>query len=145
MVLFRPHPDEASEGTVEGDQFNSAAVQFDADCSAEQRKTVTITAKAAESRNTGTATTTVELIKPACAQAVRLPDVLFSHDSSRVNNCGKRILLEQLRSYVERDSSGTVVLVGHNSSGEKPADLAQKRALNRRGHYRRYGRLPLHS
>ncbi len=121
---------EASEGTVEGDQFNSASVSFDADCSKEQRKTVTITAKADDSRNTGTATTTIEVVKAACPQAVRLPDVLFSPNNSRVNNCGKRILLEQLRSYIERGSSGTVVLVGHTSSGEKPADLAQKRAMN---------------
>jgi hypothetical protein len=56
--------------------------------------------------------------------------VLFSDNNSRVNNCGKRILLEQLRSYTERDSTGTVGLVGHNSSDEKQADLAQARALN---------------
>ncbi len=124
----------ASEGAVQGDQFDSSSIQWDASNSGEQRKTVTITAKAADSRNTGTAATTVEVVKSAAPPpppaAVRLPDVLFPANNSRVNNCGKRILLEQLRSYYERDSSGTVVMVGHESSDEKAPALAQKRALN---------------
>jgi outer membrane protein OmpA-like peptidoglycan-associated protein/opacity protein-like surface antigen len=119
---------EASEGSVQGSQFDSTGVQFDPANRAEQRKTITITAKAADNRSVGTATTSVEVIKSA--GAIRLPDVLFSANSSRVNNCGKRILLEQLRAYVERDPTGTVTLVGHVSSDEKPADLAMQRAMN---------------
>jgi hypothetical protein len=46
-----------------------------------------------------------------------------------VNNCGKRILLEQLRSYFERDPGGTAVLVG-NSSSEEISGIAEKRAQN---------------
>ena len=61
---------------------------------------------------------------------VRLPDVLFTNGNSRVNNCGKRILLEQLRAYYERDSSGTVALVGHSAPDETKANLAQERASN---------------
>jgi hypothetical protein len=121
---------EASEGSVQGDQFDSAGVQFDSANNAEQRKTVTITAKAADNRSVGTATTTIDVIKEAVIAAIRLPDVLFQANSARVNNCGKRILLEQLRGYFERDSTGTVVLVGHSSSDEKPANLAEQRALN---------------
>jgi outer membrane protein OmpA-like peptidoglycan-associated protein len=121
---------EASEGSVQGDQFDSAGVQFDSANNAEQRKTVTITAKAADNRSVGTATTTIDVIKEAVIAAIRLPDVLFQANSARVNNCGKRILLEQLRAYFERDSTGTVVLVGHSSSDEKPANLAEQRALN---------------
>jgi outer membrane protein OmpA-like peptidoglycan-associated protein len=120
---------EASEGTVNGTQFDSTGVVFDSTNNAEQRKTVTITAKAADNRNVGTATTTIEVIKAAVVAPIRLPDVLFSDKSARVNNCGKRILLEQLRSYVQRDASGTVYLVGHTSSDE-PVKLAEQRALN---------------
>ena len=119
---------EASEGSVQGSQFDSTGVQFDPANRAEQRKTITITAKAADNRSVGTATASVEVIKSA--GAIRLPDVLFPANSSRVNNCGKRILLEQLRAYVERDPTGTVALVGHVSSDEKPADLAMQRAMN---------------
>ena len=70
---------------------------------------------------------------------IRLPDILFSKNSARVNNCGKRILLEQLHSYYERDSSGTVVFVGHQSGDETgpqtdrwsaEARLAAERVLN---------------
>jgi outer membrane protein OmpA-like peptidoglycan-associated protein len=121
---------EASEGSMRGDQFDSTTVQFDGANNAEQRKTVTITAKAVDNRSFGTATTTVEVVKAAVVVPIRLPDVLFSANSARVNNCGKRILLEQLRAYAERDSTGTVVLVGHSSSDETAANLAQERALN---------------
>jgi outer membrane protein OmpA-like peptidoglycan-associated protein len=105
-------------------------VQFDASNNAEQRKTVTITAKAADNKSEGTATTSVEVVKKAVVAPIRLPDILFSPNSARVNNCGKRVLLEQLRAYYERDNSGSVVLVGHQSQDEKSADLSDQRALN---------------
>jgi hypothetical protein len=120
----------ASEGSIQGDQFDSTTVQFDPSNNAEQRKTVTITAKAADNRSEGTATATIEVIKKATAAPIRLPDVLFSHNNARVNNCGKRVLLEQLRSYYERDSSGSVVLVGHQSHDETAKDLSEQRVLN---------------
>jgi opacity protein-like surface antigen len=120
----------ASEGTVQGDQFDCTGVQFDPANTAEQRKSVTITASAADNRGVGTATTTVACVRKPTAAAIRLPDVLFPDNSARVNNCGKRILLEELRSYVQRDPTGTVVLVGHSSSDETAANLDQQRALN---------------
>ena len=120
----------ASEGTVQGDQFQCSGVQFDPNSGAEQRKTITITAKASDNKNAGTATTTVECVKAPVAAAVRLPDVLFPDDNARVNNCGKRILLEQLKAYVERDPTGQVVIVGNTSPNERAAGLAEKRAMN---------------
>ena len=120
----------ASEGSVQGDQFDSTGVQFDSSNNAEQRRAVTITASCADSRSTGTATTTITVIKKAVITPIRLPDVLFDANSARVNNCGKRILLEQLRAYFERDSAGKVVLVGHASSDETLANLAEQRSLN---------------
>jgi outer membrane protein OmpA-like peptidoglycan-associated protein len=120
----------ASEGTVNGDQFDSSSLVWDAANNGEQRKTVTITAKAADNKSFGTATTSVEVVKGAVVAPIRLPDVLFPKNSSRVNNCGKRILLEQLKAYYQRDSTGTVVLVGHQSSDESNTSLSQERALN---------------
>ena len=55
----------ASEGSVQGDQFDSAGVQFDPNNHAEQRRTVTVTAKASDNRRAGIATTTVTVIKKA--------------------------------------------------------------------------------
>jgi outer membrane protein OmpA-like peptidoglycan-associated protein len=130
MVIIQSPRFTASEGSVQGDQFDSTTVQFDPSNNAEQRKTVTITAKAADNRSEGTATTTIDVIKKAVIVPIRLPDVLFERNSARVNNCGKRVLLEQLRAYWERDSTGTVVLVGHSSSDETAANLADQRALN---------------
>src|SRR5579885_2671576 len=119
----------ASEGTVPGDQFDSTGVQF-SPSNSEQHKTVTITATASDCTSTGTATTTIDVTKKATIAPVRLPDVLFSRNSSRVNNCGKRVLLEQLRAYVEKDPTGTVVLVGNASPDETVANLDMKRAEN---------------
>ena len=127
---IQPPTFTASEGSIQGDQFDSTGVQFDPSNKGEQRKAVTITAKAADNRSFGTATTTVEVVKGAVAAAIRLPDVLFDANSARVNNCGKRILLEQLRAYFERDPGGRAVLVGHQSSDEKAANLSEQRALN---------------
>ena len=55
----------ASEGSVMGDQFVSSGVQFDPANNAEQRKTVTITARCTDNRSAGTATTTVVVIRKA--------------------------------------------------------------------------------
>jgi outer membrane protein OmpA-like peptidoglycan-associated protein len=127
---IQPPTFAASDGSVQGNQFDSTGVQFDSSNNSEQRKAVTITATCADNRSTGTATTTITVIKKAVITPIRLPDVLFDANSARVNNCGKRILLEQLRAYFERDSAGKVVLVGHSSSDETAANLAEQRALN---------------
>ena len=58
------------------------------------------------------------LVRPAVIVPVRLPDVLFPAGSSPLNNCGKRILLEQLRASYQRDPGGMIVLVGHSSCDE---------------------------
>jgi hypothetical protein len=55
----------ASEGSMQGSQFDSAGVQFDPNNHAEQRRTVTVTAKASDNRRAGIATTTVTVIKRA--------------------------------------------------------------------------------
>jgi hypothetical protein len=120
----------ASEGAIQGDRFDSAGVRFDPANKAEQRRIVTIRATAADNKNIGIESTDIEVIKRAEVEAIRLPDVMFSADDARVNNCGKRILLGKLRAYTDRDSEGAVVLLGQNSSGEQVAGLDRQRALN---------------
>jgi outer membrane protein OmpA-like peptidoglycan-associated protein len=117
----------ASEGSVSGDTFDSTGVQFGP--SGSQQKTVTITAKASDDKETGEATTTVVVKRNP--QAARLPDVLFAKGSARVNNCGKRVLLEQLKTYLDQDPGGKVIFVGHAAPKEpKAAHLDRKRAEN---------------
>ena len=89
----------ASEGTVNGDQFDSTSLVWDTANNAEQRKTVTITAKAAgqaERRDRhhlhrGGAAPVVGAHTPA---RFALPGQQLA-----CHNCGKRILFEQLRAY----------------------------------------------
>jgi hypothetical protein len=121
----------ASEGTISGNEFDSSGVGFDPADHSEQRRVITITAKVTDQcNNDGSATTSVTVVQKAVMSPVRLPDVLFPAGSSRVNNCGKRVLLEQVRTYFERDPGGKVVLVGHNAASETASKVADDRARN---------------
>jgi len=119
----------ASEGSVSGNTYDSSTVQFDASNRGDQSKTVTITATASDDRSSGTATTSVVVHKPANKEATRLPDLVFAHNNARVNNCGKRLLLEQLKTYLDQDPTGKVVFVGHIDNREIKG-LDRRRALN---------------
>jgi hypothetical protein len=120
----------AAEGSISGDQFDAAGVQFPPPGSSEQRKTIAITAKVADERGSGSAQATLIVKQPALVAARQLPDVLFTQNSDRVNNCGKRVLLEDLRTLENSDPSGKVVFVGHAGESERSKDLDLKRALN---------------
>ena len=119
------------EGSVSGDQFESIGVQFAPPSTSEQRKTITITAKVRDEKGSGSAQANVVVKQRALISARQLPDVLFAKDSDRVNNCGKRVLLEELRTLENNDPSGKVVLIGHIAEGEQATkELDLKRALN---------------
>jgi outer membrane protein OmpA-like peptidoglycan-associated protein len=121
----------ASEGSVEGTEFDSSGVHFDPADRSEQRKTVTITAKVTDQGGSASAEDTVIVKKKAALVATRLPDIIFPARSARVNNCGKRVLLEMLKSYTANDPTGKVVLVGHTAESEHAQpELARHRALN---------------
>ena len=119
----------ASEGTVNGNVFDSADVRFDPTAPGEQRKPVTLQAKVSDGKSGGTAIATVVVTRQAVAR--RLPDIIFPNANARVNNCGKRVLLEDLKAAIESDPGGKVVLVGHFSGKEAAkTGLDQQRALN---------------
>jgi hypothetical protein len=121
----------AAEGAFSGNQFDTAGVQFAPPSTSEQRKTITITAKVSDEKGSGSAQTNVVVKQRALISARQLPDVLFAKNSDRVNNCGKRVLLEELRNLENSDPTGRVVLVGHIAEGEQASkDLDLKRALN---------------
>jgi outer membrane protein OmpA-like peptidoglycan-associated protein len=119
----------ASEGSLNGTEFDSSAVQFDPSDNSEQRKTVTLQAKVADQKGVATAEAAVVVKKKGLVAAKRLPDIVFPVNSARVNNCGKRVLLEELKSLIDRDPTGKVVFVGHTAEKEKN-ELDQRRALN---------------
>jgi hypothetical protein len=121
----------ASEGSVSGTQFDSADVRFDPSATTEQRKTITLIAKITDGTGEGTAQTALVVKKAAPIVARRFPDIVFPNANDRVNNCGKRVLLEELKAAIDADPGGKVVLVGHLSEKEASrAGLDQRRALN---------------
>jgi hypothetical protein len=72
------------------------------------------------------------------AEARHFGDILFPKDSARVNNCGKRVLIEQLYPLLAGNPNYDVVLVGHIDSAEAPTgrnsrrgrDLDKNRVMN---------------
>jgi hypothetical protein len=137
---------EASEGTMQGDQFDSSSIQWDTSNNAEQKKSVTITAKAADNRSTRFRhSRRSKWFAPRWrVMPVRLPDVLFSAGSSRVNNCGKQFCAEQVR-YYER-------IIGHGCSGGPFVQRRDERETGggtrfqcSSGYHGRNGRLPVDS
>jgi hypothetical protein len=73
---------------------------------------------------------TIVVKKKAAIVAKRLPDVLFPPNSAPVNNFGKRLLLEELKTDTSADPTGAVYFIGHQSSTETASDIPMKRALN---------------
>jgi outer membrane protein OmpA-like peptidoglycan-associated protein len=115
---------------VSGNTFDSTALGFDmSNRLKQQSQTVTITAVATDQKNqnaSATAPVTVNLI----AQARRLDDIVFPLNSSRVNNCAKRLLLEELTPMLRNDPGAKVILVGHKDTGERAKDVDQARVIN---------------
>jgi outer membrane protein OmpA-like peptidoglycan-associated protein len=120
----------ASEGTVSGSgtnaTFDSTSVAFnDADRSRPQSKQVTVTATVTDSKG-GTGTASATLTVNLGAEARHFGDILFPKDSARVNNCGKRVLIEQLYPMLAGNPNYDVVLVGHIDSGEVPRGKSRR-------------------
>ncbi len=77
-----------------------------------------------------TATSQTSVTVRRVAEIVRLPDILFNSKGTVVNNCGKRILLEEVFPLV-RSANYTIVLVGHTDESEKGvANLDRERAYS---------------
>jgi outer membrane protein OmpA-like peptidoglycan-associated protein/opacity protein-like surface antigen len=136
-----------SEGSVTNDSspnatFDASSLNFEGGAQA-QSKSVTATLTVTDpSGKSATQTTTITV---KCEPTfVRLDDVIFAKNNSRVNNCGKRLLIDDAAS---RLSSGDydIILVGHRDTDESengtvarrkgrkaapPTPLDEQRALN---------------
>lgn len=120
-----------SEGSVTND--TSASATFDASNlnfeGGGQGQTKTITATLTATDATGKSASQAATITVNCPpQFKRLPDVVFSKNSSRVNNCGKRILIDQAAQ--QAGSAYTIVLVAHRSADEKTSVTPARRGRN---------------
>jgi outer membrane protein OmpA-like peptidoglycan-associated protein len=110
-----------TEGSVSND--TSANATFDASTltfeSGAQGQTKTVTATVTVTDETGkTASKTTDITVNCPPQFVRLSDVIFAKNNARVNNCGKRVLIDEA---APRAASGDydIVLVGHRDSDER--------------------------
>ena len=104
---------------VSGNTFDSSALNFDqSNRLKQQTRTVHITATATDPKNQ-TATAGADVTVTLTAQARRLDDMVFPVNSSRVNNCAKRLLLEELTPMLRSDPDAKVILIGHRDSTER--------------------------
>lgn len=127
----------ASEGTITNDtsaeaSFDSKSVQFEQGGKI-QSKTATVTATVTDDRG-ATANCSATIKVNYMPQAIRFGDVIFGKGSARVNNCGKRVLLEELAPKAA-DPDYEIVLIGHYDNDETPkgkraAALDEQRVKN---------------
>jgi hypothetical protein len=103
--------------------FNTATVGFDSGLG--QTKTITASVTATDETNHSSSQSAAITVNYP-AQYKRLPDVVFSKNGARVNNCGKRILIEQAAP--QAGSAFDILLVGHRTSDET-ANLDRQRLL----------------
>src|SRR5208283_5624652 len=108
-----------SEGTISGSgssaTFDSSSLTFDPAVTA----TKTVTAKLTVSDGTNSVSKTVDIAVNCSPNTRRFNDIDFAKDKARVNNCGKRILIDEVAPAL---ASGDydVVLVGHIDTDENP-------------------------
>jgi hypothetical protein len=116
----------AGEG-VTGSSFNPGSVSgFDmGNRLRPQSKTVSITATATDAKNQ-TVSRTAPVTVTLNPEARRLDDIVFPNMSSRVNNCGKRLLLEELTPMLRNDPGAKVILIGHRDEHEKGGKVANE-------------------
>ncbi len=122
----------ASEGSITNDSsanatFDSSSLNFEGGAQG-QTKTVTATVTVTDQQGqTATQSTTITVNCPP--QFVRLDDVIFAKNNARVNNCGKRVLIDDAAPKV---ASGDydIVLVGHRDTDE--AEKAPVRGRSRK-------------
>ena len=118
-----------SEGSVSND--TSANATFDASTlnfeNGAQAQTKTVTATLTVTDEAGkTASQTTDITVNCEPQFVRLDDIVFAKNNARVNNCGKRVLIDDAAS---RLSSGEykIILVGHRDTDERTNAAATRR------------------
>jgi outer membrane protein OmpA-like peptidoglycan-associated protein len=123
----------ASQGTITGNTFDSSSLSFDQSNRLKQQTQVVHLTATATGRNGGTGSGSADVTVTLSPEARRLDDIVFPNDSARVNNCAKRLLMEQLTPMLRDDPNATVILIGHRDEREKgkaASKLDTLRALN---------------
>ena len=118
-----------SEGSVTNDTspnavFDASSLNFEQSAQP-QTKSVVATLKVTDEQGK-TATQTTNITVSCNPKWVRLDDVIFAKNNTRVNNCGKRLLIDDAAS---RMASGDydIILVGHRDTDEEVKAAAGKK------------------
>jgi outer membrane protein OmpA-like peptidoglycan-associated protein len=125
-----------SEGSITNDTspnatFDASTLSFQGAQGQSKVVTVTLTVND-ETGKSATQTTNITVNCPP--QFVRLSDVIFAKNSARVNNCGKRILIDEAAPRVA-GGDYDIVLVGHRDTDEETNVPGAGRGRRRaRGH-----------
>jgi|SRR5579884_3419442 len=111
-----------SEGSLANDTsstatFDTATLNFTNSGTQPQSKTVTATVTVTD--QTGKTVTQSTPITVNCGPVpyVRLDDIVFAKNSARVNNCGRRVLVDDVARQLTGDYD--VILVGHRDTDER--------------------------
>jgi hypothetical protein len=109
-----------SEGSIANDSspnatFDVSSLNFEQSAQAQSKSVIATLTVTDETGKTVTQTTTITA--NYTPQWVRLDDVIFGKDNTRVNNCGKRLLIEDV---AQRMTNGDydIILVGHRDTDE---------------------------
>ncbi len=122
----------ASEGSISNNTsstatFDASSLNFEA-ANQGQSKAVTATVTVTDEAGKSVArSTTITVNCPP--QFKRLPDIVFAKNNARVNNCGKRILIDQAAQ--QAGTTYEIVLVGHRASDEMNAAVKSRRVRGR--------------
>jgi outer membrane protein OmpA-like peptidoglycan-associated protein/opacity protein-like surface antigen len=126
-----------SEGSLTNDTsstatFDASTLQFDPNSTQPQTKTVTATVTVTDETGKTASQSTTITVNCQPRPEIRLDDVVFAKNNARVNNCGKRLLIDDA---VRRMASGDydIVLVGHRDADETANLPRGRRGRGRRG------------
>jgi outer membrane protein OmpA-like peptidoglycan-associated protein len=124
-----------SEGSITNDTqanatFDASSLNFEGGAQG-QTKTVTATVTVTDA-NGQTASQSTTITVNCQPQYVRLDDVIFAKNNARVNNCGKRVLIDDAAPRVGTGDYD-IVLVGHRDSDEAENAPGARGRRGRRG------------
>ena len=118
------------QGSGSSVTFVSSSVNFDpANVFKPESRTATITPTVTDARGRTATGNPIQITVNKDPQAMRLDDLIYGKGGSRVNNCAKRILIDELQGLMNNNPDVDVLLIGHIDKAE-PTKGAKGRPLN---------------